>query len=46
MDYKIIEKEAFTVMGVSQKFKYENAPIEVPKFWHAFFKSGKEDKYD
>lgn len=42
MDYKIIEKEAFTVMGVSQKFKYENASIEVPKFWQAFFKSGKD----
>ena len=41
MDYKIVEKEAFTVMGVSKVFPYEGASIEVPKFWSQFFKDGK-----
>ena len=42
MDYKIIEKDAFTVIGVSKTFKYENAIVEVPKFWGDFFKTGKD----
>lgn len=41
MDYKIEEKEAFTVIGVSHMFPYENAVQEVPKFWEDFFKTGK-----
>lgn len=43
MDYKIVEKDAFTVMGVSKTFKYENAFNEVPKLWEEFFNSGKGD---
>lgn len=43
MDYKIVEKEAFTVIGVSKKFKYEGAEEKVPKFWEDFFKSGKNE---
>lgn len=41
MDYKIVEKEAFTVIGVSKIFKYENAMIEVPKLWQEHFMTGK-----
>lgn len=41
MDYKIVEKDAFTVMGVSKVFKYESATTDVPKFWGDFFKAGK-----
>lgn len=41
MDYKIVEKDAFTVMGVSKVFKYEGAFNEVPKFWGEFFQTGK-----
>lgn len=41
MDYKIVEKEAFTVIGVQGKFQYENAAVEVPKFWAEHYKSGK-----
>ncbi len=41
MDYKIVEKEAFTVMGASRLFKYEGAKIEIPKFWDEHFKTGK-----
>ena len=40
MNYRIVEKEAFTVMGISRKLKYENAMIEVPKLWQDFFMSG------
>ena len=41
MDYKIVEKEAFTVIGVSKVFKYENAFSEIPKFWEEHFAQGK-----
>lgn len=41
MDYKIVEKSSFTVMGVSKKYKYENALTEIPKFWEEHFKTGK-----
>lgn len=38
MDYKIVEKEAFTVIGLSRVFPYENAMQEVPKLWAEFHK--------
>ncbi|MDQ2087893.1 AraC family transcriptional regulator [Herbivorax sp. ANBcel31] len=41
MDYKIIEKEAFTVMGVSKMFKYDNAKEEIPPFWTEHYQKGK-----
>ncbi len=41
MDYKIIEKEAFTVIGVSKVFKYDTAKTEIPKFWTEHFQTGK-----
>lgn len=41
MDYKIVEKEAFTVIGASKVFKYENAFSEIPKFWGEHFAQGK-----
>lgn len=34
MDYKIIEKEAFTVFGKARYFNFENAFKEIPKFWN------------
>lgn len=43
VDYKIVEKEAFTVMGISKKFSYENAVEEIPKFWKKFFGDGKNE---
>lgn len=39
MDYKIMDKDAFTVMGVTKTFRYENGMREVPKFWKEFFQS-------
>lgn len=41
MDYKIIEKEAFTVMGVSRMYKYDSGSSEIPQFWEEHFQSGK-----
>ena len=41
MDYKIIEKEAFTVLVSGRKFKYESCQEEIPKFWQEHHQSGK-----
>ena len=43
MEYRIEEKESFKVVGVSRKFKYENAFEEVPKLWQEFNMSGNKD---
>lgn len=41
MDYKIVEKDAFTVIGVAKAFEYETAMMEVPKFWGEHFEIGR-----
>lgn len=41
MDYKFVEKEAFTVIGVLKKFPYDNARIEIPKFWADYYHTEK-----
>ncbi|RDY27670.1 AraC family transcriptional regulator [Romboutsia weinsteinii] len=41
MDYKIIEKEAFTVLGALKTFKYNSAFKEIPKFWGEHYQTGK-----
>lgn len=33
MEYKIVEKPAFKVMGVSRMFSYESANTDIPKYW-------------
>ncbi|MGL4913414.1 MAG: AraC family transcriptional regulator [Romboutsia sp.] len=43
MDYKITEKEAFTVLGELKKFKYDTAFKEIPKFWDEYYQAGKGD---
>ena len=40
MEYKIIEKEAFTVMGRKREFDNETSYQEVPKFWDEHFQDG------
>ena len=40
MDYKIIKKEAFTVLGASKNFNYEDAKQEIPKFWQEHYAAG------
>lgn len=41
MDYRIVEKAPFTVMGISKVFQYESAVAEIPKFWDEYFQTGK-----
>lgn len=44
MEYKILEKSAFTVMGRARSFDTETSYTEIPKFWSEHFASpdGKE----
>ncbi len=46
MDYKIVKKAPFTVVGVSAAFKYETADHEIPQFWLGFNRSGKSALID
>lgn len=41
MDYRIVQKESFAVLGVSKEFGYENAKQELPLFWQEHYSSGK-----
>lgn len=41
MAYKIVEKDAFQVIGVEKTFAYENAAEDVPQFWQEFQQSPK-----
>lgn len=36
MNYKIVEKDEFTVVGLKRTFKYENAFLDVPNLWNQF----------
>jgi len=40
MDYRIVEKDAFTVMGVTRIIKNETAAEEIPQFWTEHYKAG------
>ncbi|MGV8984254.1 AraC family transcriptional regulator [Clostridium sp.] len=40
MDYKIVKKDSFTVMGVSKMFKYDSATTEIPQFWTEHYQTG------
>lgn len=33
LEYKIVEKAAFTIMGKARKFKYDHSYEQIPKFW-------------
>lgn len=39
MDYRIAQKEVFTVLAVSKEFRYKNAKQEIPLFWQEHFAS-------
>ncbi len=41
MDYRIMEKDSFTVIGVSKAFRYENAKADIPAFWAQHYAEGK-----
>lgn len=40
MDYRIVKKEAFTVVGISKEFSYKNAKQDIPVFWEEHYASG------
>ena len=40
MNYKIIDKESFTVLGASKKFEYENCKQEITMFWQEHYAKG------
>ena len=40
MNYKIVEKSAFTVMGKCRKFNAETSYVEIPKFWKEHYATG------
>lgn len=44
MDYKIVEKDQFTLIGVSKVFQYDGAETEVPKLWAQYHQTGKDKK--
>lgn len=40
MDYRIMKKDSFTVIGASRRFKYEDAKQTIPVFWQEHFAAG------
>lgn len=40
MNYKIVNKESFTVLAVSKKFDYESCKQEIPMFWKEHYAKG------
>ena len=40
MDYKIMNKPAFTVLAHAKTFSYEGAKTAVPQFWQEHFAAG------
>ncbi|MDH6602944.1 AraC family transcriptional regulator [Bacilli bacterium PM5-9] len=44
MDYKIIEKKEFKVIGLEKTFKYDDAMSVVPQFWQEFYEKGYNNK--
>lgn len=40
MDYRIVKKAGFTVLGAAKKFTYESAATDIPKFWAEHARSG------
>ncbi len=43
MEYRILQKDSFTVVGVSRIFGYEHAKTEIPAFWSTLHQPGKEN---
>ncbi len=41
MNYKIVKKESFKVLGNPRRFSYETCKEEIPKFWQEHYQSGK-----
>jgi len=43
VDYKIVEKDQFTVIGVSKVFQYDEAETGVHQMWKEYYESGKSN---
>ena len=43
MEYRIVEKAAFTIVGFSKRFSGETSYVEVPKFWDEHYESGRRE---
>ena len=41
MEFRIVEKAAFTVVGVHRRFNVETSYAEIPKFWDEHYESGR-----
>ena len=44
LEYKVVEKAQFTVMGKSRKFNTDTSYEEIPQFWNAHMKDGESRK--
>ncbi|MBQ8182237.1 MAG: AraC family transcriptional regulator [Ruminococcus sp.] len=40
IDYKIVEKSAFTIMGKCRRFSADTSYTEIPKFWNEHYSNG------
>ena len=40
MEYKIVKKDAFTVIGAQKEFQYETAKQDIPLFWTKHYEDG------
>lgn len=40
MEYRIVEKAAFTIMGKCRSFNSETSYTEIPPFWHEHYQNG------
>lgn len=40
MDYRLVKKESFTVMGAAKTFSYDGAKNVIPQFWEEHYKKG------
>jgi AraC family transcriptional regulator len=41
MDYRIMKKEAFTIIGVSKVISFEDSYKQCPEFWEEYYRTGK-----
>lgn len=44
MEYKIVEKPALSLAGISRRFTYENSKKEIPEFWTEYYRAPGENK--
>ena len=40
MDYKVMEKDSFTILGASRMFQYDTSKAEIPAFWAEHYQAG------